>query len=196
MFMVSVMKTYWKCLIAAFLVLTMAASVAFIPGASAAPVGGLWPMDVRGAPYNSWGTGHASTAAPRPSQSNPGHTGGGHGGASPVAPSPSQGHHGRTGSGPGGASPTTGHRTFDRSTFFKGHDHTWWVHNQKHYYWNGNSWVYGIEPIGFVEVPVPIASCPYTPGMYNGDANACFFSCSDAGYDPISVCDVCCGTNY
>jgi hypothetical protein len=168
------MKTYWKCLIAAFLVLTMAASVAFIPGASAAPIGGLWPVDVRGAPYNSWSTGHASPAAPHPSPSHPGHTGGGHGGVSPGA----------------------GHRTFDRNSFYKGHDHTWWVQNQQHYYWNGTAWVYGVEPIGFVEVPVPIASCPYTPGMYNGDANTCFFSCTDAGYDPVSVCDICCGTNY
>jgi len=174
------MKTYWKCLIAAFLVLFVVAAMAFIPDAYAVRgVGqgfGGGGMGVRDIGHG--GMGHGGIGGPGPSQSHPGH-GGDHGG----------GGHGSIG--PGG-----GHRTFDRNTFFGGHDHDWWRHNTKHHYWNGNAWIYGIEPIGFIVVPVPISSCPYTPGTYGGDANACFFSCTDGGYDPISVCDVCCGTSY
>lgn len=87
-------------------------------------------------------------------------------------------------------------RNFDRNTFFGGKDHSWWRHNHEHHFWNGNAWVFGIEPVGFVPVPVPVNSCPYSPGMYGGNPNACFFNCVDNGYDPVGVCNICCGTNY
>lgn len=87
-------------------------------------------------------------------------------------------------------------RSFDRSSFFGGKDHNWWRQNKQHRYWNGNTWVFGVEPVGFVPVPVPVQSCPYSPEMFNGNPNACFFTCMDNGYDPIGVCNICCGTNY
>jgi hypothetical protein len=87
-------------------------------------------------------------------------------------------------------------RSFDRGSFFGGKDHNWWRQNKEHRFWNGNAWVFGVEPVGFVAVPVPVSSCPYSPERFAGNPNACFFSCVDGGYDPINVCNICCGTNY
>jgi hypothetical protein len=163
----------------------MVTSIGFISGARAA--GGVMGG---GVPPARQATGGGMSGAA-------GHGGPVHGGT--IGPQPSAGHPGHGGATPGaghGATPGAGHRSFNRNAFFGGHDYNYWRHNQKHYYWNGNTWIYGVEPPNFVTIPVPISSCPDTPSMFGGDANACFFSCVDGGYDPISVCDVCCGTNY
>jgi hypothetical protein len=87
-------------------------------------------------------------------------------------------------------------RNFDRGQFFGGKDYNSWRHSNQHRYWNGQSWVFGIQPAGFIAVPVPVSSCPYSPEMFAGNPNACFFTCVDNGYDPLNVCNICCGTNY
>ncbi len=82
-------------------------------------------------------------------------------------------------------------RSFDRNRF-DGHDHDWWRHNHQHHYWNGNRWVYGVEPAGFVYVPVPAQYCPFTANSFRGDSYGCYQTCVNNGYDPL-VCENCCG---
>ncbi len=87
-----------------------------------------------------------------------------------------------------------GFRGNDRDRF-GGHSHDWWRHNHQHHYWNGNRWVYGVEPAGFVYVPVPTQYCPFTVNSFNGDPYNCYQTCVNNGYDPM-VCENCCGVNY